>query len=172
MTAEAFCIWITGLPASGKSSITAVLSGRLRHLELPVVVLESDSMRRILTPQPSYLPEERERFYDMLSAISIKIASDGINVIIDATASRRSYRDRVRVRIPRFVEVYVECPLETCIQRDPKGIYRHAGRAGTVPGLHEPYEPPKSPDLVLRCEISPEANADIILDKLHQLLYI
>jgi adenylylsulfate kinase len=72
-------------------------------------------------------------------------------VIFDATANRRSYRDRARQQIPRFVEVFVDCPLAICIQRDPKGIYRKArtGEATHVPGLQAVYEPPNCPDVVI-----------------------
>ena len=70
-------------------------------------------------------------------------------MIFDATANLRRYRDHAREQIPRFLEIYVECPLEVCMSRDPKGIYR-AGREGTakiVPGLQDTYEPPLDPDI-------------------------
>src|SRR5262249_39996644 len=85
----------------------------------------------------------------------------GVSVIFDATANRRAYRDRTRQTIPRFIEVFVECPLETCIQRDPKGIYRKAreGDATQVPGVQAPYEPPERPDVIVRGDRDTPAEA-------------
>ncbi|THJ21948.1 MAG: adenylyl-sulfate kinase [Nitrospira sp. CG24E] len=73
----------------------------------------------------------------------------GKKVIFDATASRRVYRDVARAAIPRFIEVAVECPLATCMERDKKGTYRkgQSGESHTVPGLQFPYEEPVNPDL-------------------------
>lgn len=117
-------------------------------------MLESDELRRILTPHPTYDAEERDRFYRAMIHIGRVLVEHGVPVIFDATAHRRAWRDQARREIPRFIEVYAECPLEVCMARDPKGIY-HRGRAaagGTVPGLHEPYEPPENPEVVIPCE--------------------
>jgi adenylylsulfate kinase len=79
------------------------------------------------------------------------LTEHGVSVIFDATANRRAYRERARGQIPRFLEIYIDTPLETCIQRDPKGIYRKAmtGEAQHVPGLQADYEAPLNPDLVI-----------------------
>lgn len=169
-----FALWLTGLPASGKSSIAGELVKRLRERSTPVVVLESDAMRKILTPEPGYSPEERDRFYRQLALLGSLITENGVNVILDATAHKRAYRGLARERIPKFLEVYVACPLEVCIKRDPKGIYSGALRqqAGTVPGLQAPYEPPPAPELTLNGEDPPAASANRILDKLSQFLYL
>jgi len=80
------------------------------------------------------------------------LTEHGISVIFDATANRRAYRERARQQIPRFIEVFVDCPLEVCIRRDPKGIYRKAqqGEAQHVPGVQTRYEPPLNPAIVIR----------------------
>jgi adenylylsulfate kinase len=148
---RAFAVWITGLPASGKSTLAAALARQLGELGCDVAVLESDALRRLLSSQPSYDERDREYFYGALVIIGQVLTEHGISVIFDATANRRSYRDRARQRIPRFIEVFVECPLETCIQRDLKGIYRKAreGGASHVPGIQTVYEPPESPEIVI-----------------------
>ena len=130
-----FAIWITGLPASGKSSIAAALRLRLEAAGLRVAVLESDAVRRILTPSPSYSHEERDVFYRALAFVGSRLVVHGITVIFDATASKRTYRKFARDLIARFIEVAVECPLEVCMARDQKGIYRKglAGESKTVP---------------------------------------
>ena len=147
----AFAVWITGLPASGKSTLASELARQIRQLGIKVTVLESDALRKIFSTQPRYDEQDREYFYGSLAFIGHVLTEHGISVIFDATANLRSYRDRARQQIPRFIEVFVECPLETCIQRDPKGIYRKAreGQANHVPGVHSVYEPPESPDIVI-----------------------
>lgn len=172
--ANGFALWITGLPASGKSSITRELVRKLKDRGLPAVVLESDAMRSILTPEATYSPEERDRFYRSLARIGAIIAHGGVNVIFDATANKRAYRDFARALVPKFVEAYVACPLDVCRERDPKGIYRAAasGAASAVPGVQAPYEPPLSPEVTLDCRAGAEASADRVIDKLKRLLYI
>ena len=148
----AFAVWITGLPASGKSTLAAELARQIREFGIKVAVLESDALRKMFSIQPRYDEQDREYFYQSLAFIGRVLTEHGISVIFDATANRRAYRDRARQQIARFVEVFVDCPLDTCIQRDPKGIYRKAreGHATYVPGLQAPYEPPESPDVVIR----------------------
>jgi adenylylsulfate kinase len=145
----AFAVWITGLPASGKSTVAIELAKQLRDLGIHVAVLESDAMRKVFSAESTYEERDRDYFYGSLAFIGRVLAEHGISVIFDATGNRRSYRDRARQQIPRFIEVFVHCPLEICMQRDPKGIYRkaRAGEASHVPGLQAPYEPPACPDL-------------------------
>lgn len=171
---EGFAVWITGLPASGKSSITRELMTELDALGVPMVVLESDKMRSILTPEPTYSEKEREQFYRAIILIGELITRSGMNVIFDATANQRVYRDHARSLMRRFVEVYVDCPLEICMKRDPKGIYRRAmsGKATNVPGVQASYEPPLHPEITLDCQNPPEAGAKAIVNKLKLLLYI
>ena len=147
----AFAIWITGLPASGKSTIVAQLLPLLKQVGMPVEVLESDNVRRVLTPTATYSQQERDVFYRSLAFAGSRLVAQGIVVIFDATASRRAYREFARQLIPRFVEVAVECPLAVCMERDKKGTYEKGqrGLSTTVPGLQAPYEAPLHPDLTV-----------------------
>ncbi|HEX5549254.1 MAG TPA: adenylyl-sulfate kinase [Nitrospira sp.] len=146
---QSFAVWLTGLPASGKSTIARELRPRLEALGLTVEVLESDAVRRILTPAATYSRDERDLFYRALAFIGERLVAYGVTVLFDATANRRAYRDVARSMIPRFAEVAVECPLAVCMQRDRKGTYRKGerGETGSVPGLQEPYESPLVPEL-------------------------
>lgn len=145
----AFAIWLTGLPASGKSTIVAALKPQLEGLGLAVEVLESDEVRKVLTPVATYSDAERDLFYRALAFTGQKLVAHGVTVVFDATASRRVYRDFAKSVIPRFIEVSVECPLATCMERDKKGTYLKGQRGDslTVPGLQSPYEAPTNPDL-------------------------
>ncbi|MFO0733110.1 MAG: adenylyl-sulfate kinase [Nitrospiraceae bacterium] len=161
-----FALWLTGLPASGKSSIVEKLLPQLHGLGLKVEVLESDTLRRILTPQASYSQEERDLFYRAVAFMGARLVAHGVNVIFDATASRREYRDFAATMLPQLQVISIECPLEVCMARDKKGTYLtgQRGESRTVPGLQVPYEPPQAPALRIdTMTTSPEAGADAIL---------
>ena len=149
-----FAVWITGLPASGKSTLARALRTQLERRLVPVAVLESDDIRATLAPHAAYDSSSREAFYALLVYMGRRLIENGITVIFDATANLRAYRDPARRKIPRFLEIYVDTPLETCMRRDPKGIYSRAREsvAREVPGLQAPYEPPENPDIVVHSE--------------------
>ena len=173
MDKSPFALWLTGLPASGKSSIVARLLPKLESLGLQADVLESDAVRLILTPAPSYRPEERDLFYRALAFMGSRLVAHGVNVIFDATASRRAYREFARSLIPQLLEVSIECPLQVCMERDKKGTYRRGlrGESSTVPGLQETYEAPLSPDLRIDTTILlPDGAAEQILALIHSRL--
>ena len=156
-----FAIWITGLPASGKSTIVSALIPQLEAMGLAVEVLESDEVRRVITPIPTYSETERDLFYRALAFTGQRLVAHGVTVVFDATASRRAYRDFAKSVIPRFIEVAVECPLTTCMERDRKGTYRKGQREKslTVPGLQSPYEASINPDLRIDSTTTPSGDA-------------
>ena len=171
----AFAVWITGLPSSGKSTITGALVQELITRGVRVAVLESDALRQVLTPRPSYSEEERKTFYEAMAYIGSLLVTHGVPVVFDATANRRAYRDAARASIERFIEVYVECPLDVCIGRDAKGIYRKArsGQASTVPGVQASYERPEHPDVIVAgAGDSPQAGARAIVRALEARGYV
>ena len=138
---------------------------------LRVEVLESDAVRRVLTPTASYSPEERDLFYRALAFMGSRLVAHGVNVIFDATASRRAYREFAKTLIPELAEVSIECPLELCMARAKKGTYLKGqrGESTTVPGLQVPYEAPRSPDLRIdTTKVSPAAGAAEILALIHK----
>lgn len=144
-----FALWLTGLPGSGKSTIARELVELLHARGIELSVLESDVMRTQLTPFPRYDDADRDFFYGALVDIGSALVEKGRSVVFDATANRRAYRDAARKHIARFAEVYVDTPLEVCMARDPKGLYRK--------GMQIPYEPPLAPELVVQGAGSAEA---------------
>ena len=140
-----------------------------------MALLESDELRKILTPHPRYDPDERDMFYRQMVYVGVLLTQHGVPVIFDATANRCLYRCWARQQIPKFVEAYVDCPLATCIARDPKGIYRRAreGKAETVPGLQAAYESPEKPEIILHGDRDkPEDEARRVVTKLVELGYM
>jgi len=145
-----FAIWLTGLPSSGKTTVAHALACLLSQRSIPVQLLDSDELRKELTPNPSYSPEEREWFYGVIVFLAGLLTDNGVNVLIAATAPRRTYRQAARARIRRFAEAYLICSPEVCRSRDPKGLWRMAeeGKIGALPGGGAPYEPPESPEVL------------------------
>jgi adenylylsulfate kinase len=144
-----FALWLTGLPSSGKTSLARALSRLLHERGITVQILDSDELRRRLTPKPTYSQEERDWFYDIIAFLAELLTANGVHVLIAATAPRRAYRQAAREAIERFVEVYVECPPEVCRARDPKGLWERAdrGEIATLPGVGTPYEAPVAPEV-------------------------
>jgi adenylylsulfate kinase len=141
-------------------------------------LLSVDALRKVLTPKPSYSLEERDTVYATLIYFAELLTENGVNVLIDATGNLRRFRDNARKRIPKFIEVYLECPMEVCMDREakrgkthlaPRKIYSRGlkGEAPTVPGIGQPYEPPVNPEVkVNTAKCSPQESAREILQKL------
>ena len=172
-----FCLWLTGLPGSGKSTILHELSRILSESGIEAVRLSLDHIRKILTPEPKYTEEERAIVYRSLVMMAqLLVEQGGQNVIIDATGNRREFRDLARRLIREFAEVHVKCPLEICMLREAarrgqlvqKNLYKHASEGaleGGLPGISAPYEEPENPEVLVESDLlSPHESAKRILD--------
>ena len=180
---EGWCVWVTGLPGSGKSVVSEALHSLLERKGIHAQILASDALRKVLTPKPTYSLEERDIVYATLVYIAKLLTKNGVNVIIDATGNLRRYRENARKQITRFMEAYLECPLEVCFQREskrgktyeaPKQIYAKAleGKAPTVPGVGQPYEPPLNPEITLdTTKFTPEKCAEKIFEIILKCFY-
>ena len=173
----AWAIWITGLPGSGKTTIAREVANKLKREKLRL--LQLDEIRTIVTPQPTYSERERDIVYAFLAYTAKVLTECGVNVIIDATANRKRYRDLARQLISRFAEVYVSCPLEICVQREahrvteftPSGIYRKSrARGAAVPGVNVAYEITADPELIIDSErVTPTEAADAVIEQIKRL---
>ena len=141
-------VWITGAPASGKSTLAVRLAAALRVVHREPLILDGDEVRAALAPSPGYDEAGRDAFYGTLARLACLAAHQGLLVIIAATAHRRSWRDRARAAAPRFVEVHVATPIDECRRRDPKGLYGRADAVSRLPGVGLSYEPPLAPEVV------------------------
>jgi adenylylsulfate kinase len=173
-----WCVWVTGLPGSGKSSVTRSLIDKLDRQGVYAQIVSSDMLRKVVTPAPTYSEDERGMVYGAIVFVAELLTRNGVNVVIDATSNRRKYRDDARSRMPRFMEAYLWCPLEVCIQREnkrketfhaPKDIYRRGftGGSATVPGVGVPYEEPLNPEVLVDTDkLDATACAEKILETL------
>jgi len=146
-------IWLTGLSASGKSTVATELERALFELGKHAYVLDGDNVRHGLCSDLGFSPEHRKENIRRVGEVAKLFADAGTICITAFISPYRSDRDLVRSILPagRFIEVFVNAPLELCAQRDPKGLYRKA-RAGEIKdftGISAPYEVPANPELEL-----------------------
>ena len=172
-------MWFTGLPGCGKTTIAEKVLTILSEKGIRARVLQLDEIRRAITPKPKYTEEERDIVYASLAYMAKLLAEEGVNVVIDATANRRRYRDFARTLIPHFAEVFIRAPLPVCMEREakrkakfsPKDIYKKAaGEKAAVPGVNVAYEKPLSPEIeVDTTSMNPDESAQAVADRIIEL---
>ncbi len=169
---EGFTLWFTGLSGAGKSTISSIIFDRLRGHEAKVEILDGDVVRTHLSKGLGFSKEDRDTNIRRIGFVCELLSRNGVIAIGAAISPYRSIRDEIRSRVPNFVEVYVECPLDVLIARDAKGLYKKA-LAGELPqftGVSDPYEPPLNPEVTVHTAVeSPEQSADKVWETIHRL---
>lgn len=168
-------VWFTGLPSSGKTTLSRLLERKLRAHGVRVEVLDGDAVRENLSKGLGFSREDRDTHILRVGYVCGLLARHGVVAIAAAISPYRATRDAVRAEAGRFVEVYVDCPLEECIRRDVKGLYRRAlnGEIPNFTGVSDPYEPPFLPEVALRTDRSTaEECAEAIIERLFELGYL
>ena len=148
---KGFTVWFTGMSGAGKSTISRLLELKLRQFGARVEVLDGDVVRTHLSKGLGFSKEDRDENVRRIGFVCELLARNGVVAIAAAISPYRDVRDEVRARIPNFVEVFVECPVEVLAARDVKGLYRRA-LAGEIPqftGVSDPYEPPRAPEVTV-----------------------
>ena len=174
---QGFCIWFTGLSGSGKSTTAEVLTSLLLESGKQVTVLDGDVVRTHLSKGLGFTPEDRDTNILRIGFVAGEIARHGGSVICAAISPYRSTRNEARKMVgeDRFIEVYVNTPIEVCESRDVKGLYARArrGQITGFTGVDDPYEEPVNPEITLyTTEASPEQNAVKIMAYLQEQGYI
>ena len=146
-------IWFTGLSGSGKSTVANQVAAHLHQSGRITYVLDGDNIRHGLNKNLGFSPEDRQENIRRIGEVAKLFADAGLITTTAFISPYRQDRDAVRdIMLPdRFIEVFVDCPLEVCENRDPKGLYKKA-RAGELKGftgIDAPYEAPQSPELVV-----------------------
>jgi adenylyl-sulfate kinase len=167
-----FTLWLTGMSGSGKSTVSRLLEQRLLALGLKVEVLDGDIVRTHLCKELGFTRPDREENIRRIGFVCEILSRNGVIAIAAAISPYRVCRDKVRARIPRFVEVYMKCPLEILIQRDVKGLYSKAltGEISQFTGISDPYEPPLAAEVTIdSSQESPDKGVARILERLQAL---
>jgi bifunctional enzyme CysN/CysC len=168
-------VWLTGLSGSGKSTVAVELERKLVAAGRQAYVLDGDNLRHGLNADLGFSAEDRAENIRRVGEVARLFADAGLVAVVPVISPYRADRDRVRTAHEaiglRFIEVFVDTPLEMCEQRDPKGLYQRA-RAGELrgfTGVDDPYEPPSAPELVLRPEDGDaDVQAELVLGVLDQ----
>ena len=144
-------VWITGLPASGKTTLAHRLVAELERRGRRALMLDSDEVRRVLTPTPRFTPEERLLVYRAMAYTALRLAALGPVVVVAATAHEQGLRDAVRAIVDDVFLVWARCPIAVCEARDPKGLYRqaHTTHIGAMPGVHATFDEPHDADAIV-----------------------
>ncbi len=161
-------IWLTGLSASGKTTIGEALVENLKTLGHRVQHLDGDLVRKMF-PGTGFSREERDRHVKRIGYLSAMLEKHDVFVVASFISPYREAREFVRSQCKNFYEVYVSTPLEECEKRDPKGLYKRArtGEITNFTGIDDPYEPPENPEIEIDTTgISVEDAVNIILNYL------
>jgi adenylyl-sulfate kinase len=169
-------VWLTGLPASGKSTIGAALEERLVKHGKFAYLLDGDNLRHGICGDLGFSSEDRARNVARAGELAGLFADAGAIAIVALISPSAEAREAVRERhahcgLP-VVEVHVATPLERCVARDPKGLYARcaAGQLTHLTGIDDPYEPPSHPDLRLGDEMSVPAAVEAVAGALERAL--
>lgn len=147
---DGFTVWFTGLSGAGKSTLAVALGEELKARGHRVEILDGDAVRRSLSNGLGFSKVDRDTHVRRIGYMARLLSRNGVVAIAAAISPYRDTRDEVRrAHESRFIEVFVECPLERLIQRDCKGLYAKAlaGELQNFTGVSDPYEPPISPDI-------------------------
>ena len=153
---RAVVVWLTGLPGAGKTTAARALERELFRLGCSTMLLDGDQLRHGLTGDLGFSADDRRENVRRVGEVASLFFQQGSIVLCSLVSPFRADRDRVRSMLPEgsFIEVHVECGVEECRRRDPKGLYARAER-GEIPeltGVSSPYEAPERPELVLRTD--------------------
>lgn len=172
---KGFVLWLTGLSASGKTTIADEVSKILEKNNIKIERLDGDVVRETLTKDLGFSKEDRDENIKRIGLVVKLLSNNGIGVIASFISPYREQRKELKDKIENFIEVFVDTPLEICEKRDAKGLYKKA-RAGEIKnftGISDPYEKPKNPDIHLETDkMSVEESVKMVIKYLKKNNYI
>ncbi len=150
-----FTVWFTGMLGTGKTTLAAYISARLRQVGRNVEVLDENDLADDLWKGAGESKEDRNMIVRRLGSVANLLSRNDVAVLAASVSPYKAPREENRRLIGRYLEVYVDCPTEKLIQRDSTGKYKKA-LSGEIPnfiGITEPYEPPSSPEVIIHSDI-------------------
>ena len=163
------------MPGSGKTTVAKGLLDEFRTRNLKVELFDGDEVRRNLSKGLGFSKEDRDTHNKRIIYVCKLLTRNGVNAIVSLISPYRSTRAYARENLPKFVEVYLECSIDECIRRDPKGLYKKAiaGEITNMTGIQDPYEEPQNPEVFVDTENdSSRHNVKKIIRKLEELGHI
>lgn len=151
---KGFTLWFTGLPSSGKSTLARRVEEILLERGMNVEVLDGDEVRENLSKGLGFSKEDRDTNIRRIGFVAKLLSRNGVVAITAAISPYKDVRDEMRRAIGRFVEVYVQCPIDVLKERDVKGLYKKAlaGEIKHFTGVDDPYEAPVKPEILIESE--------------------
>jgi len=168
-------LWFTGLPCSGKSAIADRLAAILKDKGYRVERLDGDIVRQDLTRDLGFSKEDRDENIRRVTFVTKLLARNGVFVLTSFISPYREMRDRARSQVENFMEIFIKTSLETCMERDVKGMYKKAmaGQIKEFTGVSDPYEEPLKPELVVETDNETlEASTEKVLRRMAELGYL
>lgn len=167
-------VWFTGLPCCGKTTIARVVKERLERQGIDVELLDGDTVRDYIRNK-DFSQEGRNKHLRYIALMAKLLSERGTVVLCTFVSPYRENRDFARAICANFIEVYVKCPVEVCIQRDVKGMYKKAlaGDIKNFTGVDDPYEEPEHPEMVVETDRETvDESVAKVLKKLEELGYV
>ncbi len=149
-----YTIWLTGLPGSGKTTIGSSLVKEFQSRDIRSELLDGDEIRKIISSELGFSKNDRDTHLRRVTYLCQLLNRNGIVAIVALISPYKESRQYARSKIKNFVEVWVKCPLNVCIERDPKGLYKRAtdGKINSLTGVQDPYENPLNPEIILNTD--------------------
>ena len=170
-----FTLWFTGLPCSGKSTIADAVAEELRRRGVRAERLDADIIRKHLWRELGYSKEDRDENIRRATFLAELLTRNGVAVLTSFISPYRELRVHARREIGDFVEIYVRCPVEICMERDTRGMYKKAlaGEIQNFTGISDPYEEPLNPELLIEADKEPlKESVARVIAKVKELGYI
>lgn len=156
-------LWFTGLSGSGKSTIANAVEEKLHELGVHTYLLDGDNVRHGLSKDLGFKKKDRVENIRRIGEVAKLFVDGGVIVLSAFISPYRADRQQVRSILPdeEFIEIFVNCPLDVCEQRDPKGLYKKArsGEIKNFTGINDPYEEPMNPEVVINSNVESIENA-------------
>ncbi len=149
-----FVLWFTGLSGSGKSELATRVAEKLRTLGKKVEILDGDIVRQSLTKDLGFTEADRKTNLERVTFVAKLLSRNGVATLVSFISPYIASREAARKETTNFMEVFVKCPVEVCMERDTKGLYKKAiaGEIENFTGISHPYEEPPNPEIIVETD--------------------
>lgn len=168
---QGFVLWMTGLSGAGKTTIAKIVEQKLKERGLRIERLDGDVVRESLTRDLGFTKEDRDKNIERVTFVAKLLSRNQVGVICSFISPYQATRDKVREETTNFLEVFINAPLDVCIERDVKGLYKQAlaGEIDNFTGISDPYEAPVDPDIEVKTNAEePEQSAATLVAALEE----